>query len=458
MRAAFYLFVFACSLGLAAPTDSSAQESDAQNVNLSTDQARAVTVNALRSGNPGVADAISSALLAQNPDDAQMLLVRAILARQAGRFDVAQEAASRAYANSESDAVSFESALVVADVLARDEKYLRSEFWLRRADQAASNEGQERAVERLFRQVNARNPLSIQLRFSARPSNNVNNGAEELVIEIGGLPFRLSDSGQQLGGYETSVGLSLGYRLSEDATQRTEALLELFHRDIRLDSDAKDDAPDVEGSDFDYSVVIVGLRQQRLIWPDLGPTSFTGLLGQSWYGEKKLARWFELSGRQSVRLADDRVLTFGATARTELRLDGDINDSKQFGLSVDYRQAIEGAGSFGLGATIRDIRSDSATVDRFSTEIRGDRVFGQIGPMVPRISLSLQNQNYHKFTSTIDGRQDRSATLGLSATFPDVRFYGFVPEASIRARKTNSNVDIYDRNEYSFGVTMVSRF
>ena len=94
----------------------------------------------------------------------------------------------------------------------------------------------------------------------------------------------------------------------------------------------------------------------------------------------------------------------------------------------------------------------------FSTTLRADRAFDQIGAMVPRIRLSLENQNYHEFTSTIDGRQDRSITLDVNARFPDARFYGFIPEASIRARKTESNVDIYDRNEVSFGITAVSRF
>ena len=425
---------------------------------LSSAQAKGVAIQAVRSGNFPVADAVSSAILNQDPDDADMLMVRAVLGRQVGNIEAAREAGARAYANAENPNLRFDAAILVADLYAREEKYLRSEFWLRRADQASSSPQQEQITENLFRRVRQLNPLTVQLRFTARPSNNVNNGAETLEIEIGGLPFRLNDTGQQLGGYEASTGVSLSYRLSESQTHRTSLLGELFYRKIWLDSDAKEAAPEADGSDYDYGVVIVGLQHQRLIWPDIGPSQFTGLLGQSWYGGDELARWLELSGRQSVRLDERSSLSFGTTIRTENRLDDEINDSEQLSLSVDYRRAVESGGSFGLGATFRNVWSDSATVDRFSTEVRADRAFGQIGPMVPRIRLSLQNQNYHEFTSTIDGRQDRSVTLDLNARFPDVRFYGFVPEASIRARKTDSNVDIYDRNEYSFGITAVSRF
>lgn len=485
MRAAFFI-VFVSVLGLLTPISTVAQPADDGMVALSDEQARSLALQALRTRNFPVADAVSSAILNQNPNDADMLMVRAVLAREAGDLEAAREAAARAYANSDNPNLRFDAAIMTGDLYAREEKYLRSEFWLRRADQSATSPQQQQITENFFRRVRQLNPLTVQLRFTVRPSNNVNNGAETLEIDIGGLPFRLDESGQQLGGYEASAGVSLAYRLSESQTHRTELLADLFYRKVWLDDDAKALSPTSENSDFDYRAVVVGLNHTRLIWPDLGPTSLGVLFGRSWYGENRSftttetvinpltlepeerttttdltladTRWFELSGRQAVRLDERRSLSFGARARSENRLDAPVNDNTQLALSVDYRQAAETSGSWGLGATFRNVWSDSATSDRFSTELRADRAFGQIGPMVPRIRVSLENQNFHEFTTTIDGRQDRSVTLDLNARFPDVRFYGFIPEASIRARKTDSNVDIYDRNEYSFGITAVSRF
>ena len=135
-----------------------------------------------------------------------------------------------------------------------------------------------------------KNPLQVQLRFSLKPSKSVNNAAETAVIEIGGLPFRLDDSGVQLGGWEGAVGLSFGYRVSASETYRTDLLGEDFYAKVWLNSDAATLAPDASGSHFDYGNLAFGVRHRRLIWPELGPSTVTGVVGQSWYGGDPLAR------------------------------------------------------------------------------------------------------------------------------------------------------------------------
>ena len=113
---------------------------------------------------------------------------------------------------------------------------------------------------------------------------------------------------------------------------------------------------------------------------------------------------------------------------------------------------------YGFGITLRNVWSDSATVDEFATGLRADRTFGQIGPVIPSLRVRLENRNFHEFTATVDGRDDRLMTLEATAILPDVTFYGFVPQGSVRMRRTWSNVDIYDRNEFSFALTAISRF
>ena len=456
LGAAFFVCL---ALLLAVPAGGPATAQDAAgNVTLTTAQAKGVAMQAVRTGNLPVADALSSAILAETPDDPDMLMVRAIVARAAGNIPVARESAARAYRLSDNPVLRFDAAMLVADTHARDENFTRAQIWLRRADQAARNDQQRAISANAYRQVARVNPFSVQLRFGVRPSNNVNNGAETTVIEIGGLPFRLDDSGQQLGGYEATAGVSLSYRLSESETQRTQALGEIYYRKVWLDSAAKEASPGSENSDFDYGTVIAGIRHQRLIWPETGPSTVTALLGQSWYGGDELARWTEISAGQVVQLDENSGLNFGINLRDETRLDNDINSSTSVGLSFDYRQTIDGAGSWGAGLAVRNVSSDSATVDLFATTLNADRRFGRVGPVEPTLRVSAENRNYHKFTSTADGRLDQSLTIDLGATWPDVQYYGFVPQASIRGRRTWSNVDIYDRNEVSFGVTLVSRF
>jgi tetratricopeptide (TPR) repeat protein len=454
--AAYFLLAAAAALWIV-PTEVAAQDTDAS-LQLSPQQALDLARQALVQGNIPLADAISTALLERDPDDADALMIRSLAARAAGAFDIAEEAAAQAYRISEIPALRFDAAFLIADIKARKEHFTRAQFWLRRADNVAPDDQRRAAVTRAYQTVTRRNPLGVQLRFTVRPSNNVNNGAETLIIELGGLPFNLDPSAQQLSGYEASTGVSLTYRLSEDETQKTEALAELFHRKIWLSSRAKELAPDVDGSDFDYSVVVAGIRQQRLIWPDLGITQITGLFGQSWYGSEELARWGALRLGQTVRQSDVQQLRFGSTIRSEKRLDDDVNSSNSIALSVDLTRAAESGGAFGFGTTFKNVWSDSATVDLSSIALRAYRSFDQIGAIQPRLSASVEKRNYHEFNSVAGGRDDITMSLGVNVTLPDVSYFGFLPQLSLLSRRTWSTVDIYDRKEISFGVTAVSRF
>ena len=428
-----------------------------QEVVLTPAQAQVLAEQAAMAGEFATAERLSALVLSGDPENARALLVRGAVARSVGAFDEAADLAARAYAASDDPVVRFEAAMMVGDVRARQERFLTSELWLRRADQAAPDDRRRELAAAAFRQVSQANPLTIQLTFTARPSNNVNNGAETTVIEIGGLPFTLDPSGQQLGGYEASAGVSLGYRLSQDETQRTDLLGEVFYRKIWLDSEAKAAAPGVEGSDFDYGAVIAGIRHSRLVWPELGVSRVTGLLGQSWYGGERLARWGEVQLSQSVAQGEDALLTFGTALRTETRLDDDINSNRSVSLSLDRAQVV-GDGRVSYGVVAKNVVSDSATVDLASVTLRGSWGLGTIGIVQPTLTGSVERRVYHEFVTVADGRRDTTAALGVTFVFPELSYYGFVPRLAIEARRTWSNVDIYDRNAYSVGLTAVSRF
>ena len=445
-------------LAIMVPALATAQAPTPNGSELTVLQARALAHQAALQGDLPLADALSSALLEQYPDDPQALLVRAVVARGVGRLDDAHDAAARAYHNTDIPALRFDAAMLAADIQTRREKFTSAQIWLRRADQAAPDEPRQQLVARAYQQVSRRNPLRVQLRFTARPSNNVNNGAETIVIDIGGLPFLLDPSGQQLGGYEASTGVSLSFRLSESETQKTEALGELFYRKIWLTSDAKAKAPGAKGSDFDYGVLIGGLRHQRLIWPEVGISRITGLVGQSWYGGDELARWGELQLGQTVEQGNNRRLNFGTVLRTEKRLDDDINSAVSLALTAEASRAAASGGQYAFGGAVKNVWSDSATVDHFSTTLFASRAFDRIGAIRPSLRASVEQRVYHKFSTAPGGREDLSLSLGVDFVWPDISYYGFQPRLSLQARRTESNVDIYDRNEYSIGLTAVSRF
>ena len=176
-----------------------AQNESEPEVVFSYAQARVVALRALQRGNFELAGAMSSVLLVNDPNDAEALLVRALLLRATGQLDVASDAAARAYRNSDNPELRFDAAMLAAGTLARQERYIQSQVWLRRADQAATDEPRRAAAAEAHAAVGRKNPLSIGVQFTLKPSNNVNNGAETTELEIGGLPFRVNDSEQQLG-------------------------------------------------------------------------------------------------------------------------------------------------------------------------------------------------------------------------------------------------------------------
>lgn len=418
---------------------------------------RATARLALQAGDFQTADTLSAALLSNDVQDADAWLIRAAVARATGRVDVWAEASAAAYDAAETDFQRFDAAMMAAQAAAQQERYTTSQFWLRRADQYAP-QGAQNAVAQAYRQVSALNPLSLQLSFGFTPSNNVNDGGDVTTIEIGGLPFSLGDDAQPLGGYEATTGISLSYRLSSSKTQETQALLDIFGKKVWLDSEAKDIAPTADGSDYDYGAIIVGLRNSRLIWPDWGPSQITGLIGQSWSGGAKQALWSELRLSQDVRQGNGKVLRFGVSARDENRNDDPISDSVALGVSVDWTGASDAGRPLSLGASAKTTRSDSGAIDSVTYGVSAAKSLPDWGAIQPRLTANLETRDFSKWVTTPDGRRDDSLRLRLNIVHPEWKLYGFVPQASLTARRVWSNVDIYDRNSLSLGLTAVSRF
>ena len=412
---------------------------------------------ALETGDLRAADALSSILISQNPDDADALLIRTIVARANGQTDIVATSATAAYRAAQTDAQKFDAAMLAGEAAARHERFTSAQIWLRRADHYAPEQAKE-TVARAYRQVSARNPLAVRLSFGVTPSSNVNNGAETTTIEIGGLPFELGDGDQELGGYEATAGVSLSYRLSASKTQQTIALADLFGKKVWLNSKAKDEAPGVDGSDFDYAAIVLGLRHTRLVWPDLGPTHLTALIGQSWSGGAKQATWRELQALQVVSQSKTSSLRFGVTMRDEDRAGEPVNASQALGLSASWTKAQKSGAVLSLGATVKSTWSDSATVDNLALGLSASQSLPDWGAIRPSISLQAETRDYRKWSTTPGGRRDDSLALRFDLVWPGMTYYGFSPKASLSARRVFSDVDIYDRTSLSLGLTAVSRF
>jgi hypothetical protein len=79
--------------------------------------------------------------------------------RALGQLDEARAAAMEAWRHTDHPPLRYEAAYIAADILARHEKYSRSQFWLRRADQATPDYAR-RQVARAFADVRKKEPAS----------------------------------------------------------------------------------------------------------------------------------------------------------------------------------------------------------------------------------------------------------------------------------------------------------
>lgn len=122
------------------------------------------------------------------------------------------------------------------------ERFMTAQFWLRRAVQVAPTPVLRRSAIQNYRAVAVVNPWTLWLLFGITPSSNVNNGSVSETLEIGDIDFVLNPDAPALSGIESTIGLSLGYRLTGLGGLPARLGLSATLQDISLSPDAPDAA------------------------------------------------------------------------------------------------------------------------------------------------------------------------------------------------------------------------
>jgi tetratricopeptide (TPR) repeat protein len=459
-RACSGIASIALFLSIACMTPAVAQETQAsQPYEVSPVQAKTIARQALALGDADLAEAIASALLERNPDDAEALMIRALIARAAGELDIAENSAAQAYRVSDIPALRFDAAFLIADIKARKEHFTRAQFWLRRADNVAPDDQRRAAATRAYQAVTRRNPLSIQLGFTLRPSNNINNGSEE----IGEGPLGLSGSlDDPIAAIDASVSTALRYKLKETPEVLTEAYANIFVRRAILESGYADIVPGTEANDFDYVSLSFGLEHKTLLFPDLGATSFRLGYGGGYYLNKHYQSAADISFSQEFRFERGSAIRAGLRLRDTHRFDSPRASSVDTSLSLDYFPQSSERLAWSFGTTLTNYNSKAPTVEGYRVELRTRVVLKKtfFGTQ-PDLSASLSWRDlpeFDYFLALENGRQDLSGSLSVGLTYRDVSYFGFQPRAEFSWSQTNSEVDLWDTRSFSFGMTVVSRF
>lgn len=400
---------------------------------------------ALAAHQPAQARQIALALLARNPNDIAVLLLRARAARALGDTPEALAAARKAWRLARVPVERFAAALVRAQVLSSSGHRTMAQLWLRRAVEDAPDARARAVAVRDYRFVRARNPWVLHLRFSLSPSSNVNNGSSSSTTLLFGLPFTLSPDAKALSGGIGQADFSAVYRLRPTVRTRTELRLSGMTRNVWLSPVAKAEAPMAKGRAYDYGALQFGLWQEfrrapaaPVVW------HWSAALGRNWYGGSVLSDY------RTIGLGAERPLSPRVAALWDLSYERqDRHDLAQrsadvvtgeVGLAWRLANGDRLQLSFGARHT-HSLATDIAHRTRYAT--LNWSMARPVAGVAVGLQLSALRRVYSAFPYTVGGRHDLVLQLDLTLVFTRLSYMGFSPSLDITYSHTASNLGLY---------------
>lgn len=433
----------------------------AQAVTLTLPQAQAMARAAIDQGRPELAYSLSDGLLQADPRNGYAYYIRALALASVRDYGESRKAARRAYRFSATNLQRHEAANLAARIAFEDERFTLSQLWLRRAVQYAPDDVTRAQTANDFRRVRARNPLNFRLSFSVTPSDNVNNGANSPVNLIDGVPVvgTLSPSAQALSGVITRAELRASYRLAQSERYETRLTGRANRRQVSLN----DPVAGISGGDLSSSTLELGLSQ--FLTSGGSPDSYWRLdatAGRVWYGGDLLYNSYELAAQRRQNLSEGLFLTFGGSAERQIDEAPPLSNSTVLSAFASVSYTIAGGGK--LGAYIRYSDTENRAINRDFSQWTGVLSFQPgrpVGPAELNLTLGYSASDYPIYAVGFPipgGREDTSVFGGVTATFNDWSYMGFVPTVSVRSQKSRSNVSRFDVDETSVSMGIRSEF
>lgn len=436
-----------------------AAQASAQAV-LSPTEMRELAGQAVLAGQAELAFDLSGALINRDMADVNAHLIRSRAARDLGRNDDALIHARQAWSIADDRDTQYAAALAIAQALSSSDRRTAAQLWLRRAIQIAPTDAQKTQAAEDFRYVQRRNPWATALRFSISPSSNINNGSRNETSELFGLPFEFSLEGEAraLSGVEISSGLSTRYRLINSERKRTDLLFGLSHRTFVLSEDAKDIAPDAEGSDFATGSVFVGLQEDYALPGGKARLGWDARLGRTWYGGDPLLTYTRV-GATYRRAAGSSGLFNMAINHEGQRGEGGRANATIWSASFGYGMALENGNQVSVSTSFVDSQSDAEYLDYTQKAISARYGLSQpVGPAQLEFGVSLSQKRHEKAGLAAAGREERSVKATITAALPDMDFFGFIPTVTLNAERTDANINLYETESYGLQLGIRSAF
>ncbi|MEN8949864.1 hypothetical protein [Planktotalea arctica] len=439
----------------------SLQAQSAGTAELSPLQMRNLAANAVVNGDPRMGYQVATALLQRDPEDTEALIIRARAARDLGRLPEAIATAQRAWGLAGNASERFGASMVMAQSLSTSGAKTRAQIWLRRAAQNAPNDEFKSIAIRDFRYVQRTNPWATEFSFSASPNSNINNGSARSTTRLFDLPFefQLSGAARALSGVEYSTGVATRYRLLETARAQNDLLLRLDHKTYTLSEEAKQLAPTTEGSEFAFSSASLSYVRRGFSGADnMLPNQFEITGGRTWYGHDPFMEYLRIGFTQNYVIAPGSFMFTGFNREYQRSL-SNRQDVDSWGLSTGMRVTLPNRDRLTLSLFATNSNSIDSSLDyrqvRLSTRYAIARPIAGVSVDFG-VEISQKVHETSRFSRF--GQQDKTLALDVTGVFNNLEYFGFSPSLTLTARKTNSNIGLYESQGLGLRVGIQSAF
>lgn len=404
--------------------------------------------------------ALSRSLLDVSPDNFAAAFLLALGLAEMGANADAARAAANAYRLAPTETDKLRAAQLAGSAWYADGSYSRSQFWLRRAANHIQTDDDARAVGLAYQRSRSANPFAVQLGGWVAPSDNINNGAENEVFRLEGVPidFILPPERLALSGIEYAIEGQITYRVSQSAKQRTTLGGYVFGRSYTLSDKAQVRLPDATGNDFALGIADVSLTHERQIIESLGPSALSANFGRIWYGGDPIWDYWTGTAQQGIALSASEKLTLRAAYTHQTPLFSGASDVKITDLSTTLRTTFSNDDNLQL--TFAQTYSDGGFENIYS-EYRIAAGYDFAQPLWNTgwsASATLGVRSYDTFPTTLDGRRDTFGSVGVTAVFGAISYWGFSPQLSLVATRTQSSAEEFTSSGVQARIGISSNF
>lgn len=437
---------------------------------LSDLQARAEA--SLAQGDAALTEALARQLLAQDPEGYVGHLLLALALSDQGDFNGASRAAGQAYRRAETKPDKLVTARLAGTAHFQAGHFARSELWFRRAANHIDTDEDAESVVRAFHRAQQANPFSSHYSASIAPTDNINGGAstgDGCFQDHDGScvwGFTRPEDQQALSGLEYTASARLGYRLSRSERQHTSISALIQGQAYTLSDEARDlldsspipEVQDVTAPDFAAVLAELSLIQRQRDLSPLGPTRTELAFGKYWQGGEPLVRYRDLILEQDIPIGDAGVLSVGWQQRDQTALVPDLQDTLTTEISAGWRTLLPN--DDGIRFTLAAKDSAAGRESSYVEYRAGIDYAPQQRVLNSRWSVSFEagQRSFPEYPTTLDGREDLFATLGMTAVFENWSYLGFSPSVSLSATRMESDVKGADTTSAALRFGIASNF